>query len=634
MFRALAATLTFLLIAAACSSDVTGNRSTGSSTPPPVTSASIEQTQPPTVEGDSAPNRAETTLVSAANGGVVTFGNDVILTVPAGALSTDTEIGISAIPESDWPEELTGLEGMKVIGDFLRLSPDGLIFDEPAILSRRVADVAQVSDGDVTVSPSMTLSRSDGTWAELPQTVVIDDDGAVMETRIEHFSDNVVVAQLDILLVRVRLTPTKVQRLVGHHFVARLSVDIELGATGDNFWRTFFTVDSGPLLLGIPSEYRVLTEEPKQTDGSIQPEGAGVHELIAPFSTPTPLEYPAAFNCTATGKAVFGSTFQLSVRPVENAMDLILESLANFGMPDSQPGSLPSFKEIKGTINGEAECVDKPDDLTPGLFDVTSDVASDPAGHSCCVKPPPRKARMTLGSLWFTDAKLGDSNRWQGLFFDSALGSAGDVMNGVNDSTESPPNTVEIGLADDFDQTGRFSAEGVGTVAGFPDIRVKLEAVASDRGTWSGTLTKGVNGGLPTGQAIVYDISGSLIAPKPVAFVDQLAQAFRDGDSEFLLDHLHPEVLGLYAGACVSFTNGISSPDLDIAVHSFDDVADWTVTLDGHELTIPNAVSLDVTRTEAGETNRTVMHVAARPGDGPPSEMTWFADCGNPFPIG
>jgi len=526
------------------------------------------------------------------------------------------------VPQSEWPPELSETTEQGVAGEYLRLDPDGLVFSEPALLSRRVDEVAEITDGAATLNASLALSRSDGVWETLPQTVTVDDDGAVIETPIGHFSNHVIVFRKAQALVKASLNPANVQRQVGHHFLADLSVDPQLGSITENSWRTFFTVDSGPLVLGIPSDYRVnITKDESSASES-------VNELVAPFSTPMPLKFPAAYNCTSIGKASFGATFQMVVKPVETIMHALLDPFDD----DEGPIPLPTIHPVfSGSIKGTAECVENTTDLTPGLIDVESSVASDPANHSCCVSPPPRKARMTLGSLWFTDAKLGSSVDWQGLFFDQQAGSSDDVMSGLNRPESNPPSTVEIHLADDFDESGRFSVDAVGVVGGFSDIRVTLEAVATDRGTWRGTLTKGADGGLPTGQPIVYDINGTLIAPQPIEFVEILATAFREGNSQFLLEHLHPEVLKVYAGECVEFTDAISSPDLDISVHSISEVATWVVTLDGAEVAIPNALSLDVTRTENGQAERTTMHVAPRPGDGPPTEMAWFADCGDPF---
>ncbi|MFQ5556164.1 MAG: hypothetical protein ACE5GB_01415 [Acidimicrobiales bacterium] len=622
MCRALPVILVLAVVAAACSSGDPGELVD----PGEVTSTILAQDPPTTTTSTAAPSRPGTPI-SAVDGGVVTFGEDVTLTIAPGALAEDTEIEISAVPVPEWPEELTGLGEVSVAGDFLRLSPDGLVLAEPAVLTRRVDEIVELAEGEVLVREMAVLSRSDGQWELLEPAITIDDDGATIEAPIEHFSGNVVLFRRHRVVARTALTPGRAQRRVGHHFIARLSVDVQLGALTERFWGAEFSVGSGPLVLGIPSSYLVQNIGSGDS-GPPFPSEAEPDQLLAPPGTPHPGTFPAAYNCAATGQARFSARFEFAVRPAE-----VLDLVEALDVVMGRGGSEPAPVGVSGVVGGVAECVDDSADLAAGVVDVDSDVSSDPAGHACCVRPPPRRARVTLGSLWFTDAKLGDSSDWQGLFFDPVPGSADDVMTAPSDPTVSPPNSLEIALADDFDESGRFTVEGTGTVAGFPGIGVRLEAVASDAGNWSGTLTKGTNGGLPTGQPIVYDISGSLVAPEPIEFVDDLAAAFRAGDSQFLLDHLHPDVLGLYGGACVGFTESLLSPDLEIAVHSIVDVLDWTVTLDANDLVIPNAVRLDVTRTENGEAKRTVMHIAARPGDEPPTEMTWFADCGDPFAV-
>jgi len=622
MRRLAAPIVAFAVIAASCSS---GNgQSAPDTTPQPTNPTQADSTTALTDATGAA------TMVSASEGGTVTFGNDVDLVIPAGALDTDTEISIASVPRSEWPDELAGLDETEFAIDVLRLSPDGLVFNEPATLSRHNTAVGEPGPGDTLLRPSLALSRTSAEWTALGLNITLDDDGITVQTPISHFSDNVLLVGKSRVMVRFNLNPSDVERFVGTHFMAQLGVDVRMGTVDTQFWSAGFDVDSGPLVLGQPSIYSVQNASTQSRETGIS---GTTEELIAPAGTPMPRRFPAAYNCVAAGQATFSGHASLIVSPGEEMMDAILQALRmNITEVSDPDNNLAGQISVSATLRGDASCVDRPEDLTAGVVDINSKISSDPAGHACCVKDPPEKARMTLGSLWFTDAKLGNSTQWQGLFFDPEPGSSDDVMLPANDSTLPRPSTVQIILDPDFDVTGHFVADGTGVVAGFPGIRVVLDATATDRGTWSGTLTKGVDGGLPTGQPIIYDISGSLIAPQPIAFVEQLAQAFRDADSEFLLEHLHPDVIGLYAGTCIDFVNGVSSPDLNIDVHSITDVADWTLTLDNHDLTITDAISLDVSRTENGVTSRTVMHVAPRPTDGPPSEMTWFADCGEPIP--
>ncbi len=611
MSRFLSVLALCLIVVSACSSESSDDTT-------PVTAArtetSVTQTEATAADTTEALDEPSGTLISAADGGVVTFG-DVTLTVPPGALVEDTEIQVSALAESEWPEGLAVSENLSVLGDIVRLSPDGLEFLEPAVLSRPAGDVAGVGGGDVSVGSVVALSGSGGQWTSTGTSVAVFGGSARVESSIDHFSDNAVVFRdwTADAMATATLNPVVAERKVGDHFIAWLAVDAQLGQLSDP-WEARFRVDSGPLVLGMPSGYS--TGEPGS--GSLD------HRVVPP-RTPVPARLPAAYNCADEGEADFSVNFSVQVLGVQSFGDAVVQNFPGFDADHFAAESMTLY----GDLAGIADCFDEEQDLIPGLMDITSGVRSDPADHSCCVPRVPRKARMTLGSLWFMDSKLGDDTSWQGLFFDRVAGSSDDVMPPGFDAAANPPNTVEVVLADDFDETGRFTVEGVGSVAGFSNVRVRLEAVATDTHNWSGTLTKGVDGRLPTGQAIIYDISGSLIAPRPIAFVDDVARAFRVGDSQFLLDHLHPELLSLYGGACVEFAEGLSSPDLDIVVHSFVDVFDWDLSLDGHDMVIENAVRLDVTRTENGIANRTLMHIAPRPVDGLPTQMTWFADCGD-----
>ena len=52
---------------------------------------------------------------------------------------------------------------------------------------------------------------------------------------------------------------------------------------------------------------------------------------------------------------------------------------------------------------------------------------------------------------------------------------------------------------------GTFTADGEGTVAGFPGVAVRLEGTLTPGGL-TGDYTMGVNGGLPTGAPIIYSV--------------------------------------------------------------------------------------------------------------------------------
>lgn len=56
--------------------------------------------------------------------------------------------------------------------------------------------------------------------------------------------------------------------------------------------------------------------------------------------------------------------------------------------------------------------------------------------------------------------------------------------------------------------TGRFSATGRGTVAGYSNVSVRFEGTITTSGAINGDYTMGAGGELPGGQPIVYGVSG------------------------------------------------------------------------------------------------------------------------------
>ncbi len=66
-----------------------------------------------------------------------------------------------------------------------------------------------------------------------------------------------------------------------------------------------------------------------------------------------------------------------------------------------------------------------------------------------------------------------------------------------------------VEVTGDLMDDGTFTADGVGTVAGFPNIAVRLEGVLTPGGLTS-DYTMGVNGGLPTGDPVIYSVEGRL----------------------------------------------------------------------------------------------------------------------------
>lgn len=91
------------------------------------------------------------------------------------------------------------------------------------------------------------------------------------------------------------------------------------------------------------------------------------------------------------------------------------------------------------------------------------------------------------------------------------LGSSGTLAVTANSPIQFGGTGLQnwVAVSGDFDAaTGRFSATGRGTVAGFSNVGVKFEGTITTSGALNGDYTMGTGGELPGGQAIVYGVTG------------------------------------------------------------------------------------------------------------------------------
>jgi hypothetical protein len=91
------------------------------------------------------------------------------------------------------------------------------------------------------------------------------------------------------------------------------------------------------------------------------------------------------------------------------------------------------------------------------------------------------------------------------------LGVSGALIAALNSPIQfTGPNLQNwVTVSGDYDaSTGRFSATGRGTVAGFSNVGVRFEGTITTSGALSGTYTMGTGGELPGGQSITYTVQG------------------------------------------------------------------------------------------------------------------------------
>jgi hypothetical protein len=110
------------------------------------------------------------------------------------------------------------------------------------------------------------------------------------------------------------------------------------------------------------------------------------------------------------------------------------------------------------------------------------------------------------------------------------------------------------------------------------------------------------------------------------AFLDQLAEAMRTGDTAFQVAHLHPDTLARYGGAqCLQDFHTNADPTVAITVVEIGQPEAWDYETDGLATRIEEAVPVTVDMTLLGVAARRVLHVTVDAG-----VVRWFADCGVP----
>jgi hypothetical protein len=210
-----------------------------------------------------------------------------------------------------------------------------------------------------------------------------------------------------------------------------------------------------------------------------------------------------------------------------------------------------------------------------------------------------------------------------------------------------PPFVTVEGEIDE--DSGEFTAEGIGTVAGYPDIAVTFEG-ALGGGELDGFYTMGAEGGLPGGESITYQISGSK-APEEQAegentqpsglppldpgvkevildFTTVFNQAFVDQNPEQLYQLLHPAVLDIYGEeACQVYLEGIIENPTSLEFQNALWFGGWTFERDGISKMVEDVYQVGVNFTSGESTAPQELHLAI-PGD---DSVRWFTDCGEPL---
>jgi hypothetical protein len=129
-----------------------------------------------------------------------------------------------------------------------------------------------------------------------------------------------------------------------------------------------------------------------------------------------------------------------------------------------------------------------------------------PAAEAVSTTPSYVQCAGRYSSFWNVRSDPSQHREFVGMpnamFFDVAIAS-------IHISGQPPFVDVDGEITED----GSFEAAGMGTVAGFPDVSVRMTGTITGctdvAGTLRATYTVGVNGELPGGESISYDVNAT-----------------------------------------------------------------------------------------------------------------------------
>ncbi len=137
-------------------------------------------------------NRSGIALVTASEGGTVTYNNEITLSVPAEAVAEDTTITIKRL--SECPQKFD--EGYTPFGQIYKFTPDGTVFnlDKPAIMELNYNETALLAAGlDPKTVSLFYYDEENGWYVAVEGNVEINRKQ--ITARVEHFTIYILMAK-------------------------------------------------------------------------------------------------------------------------------------------------------------------------------------------------------------------------------------------------------------------------------------------------------------------------------------------------------------------------------------------------------------------------------------------------------
>lgn len=106
-------------------------------------------------------------------------------------------------------------------------------------------------------------------------------------------------------------------------------------------------------------------------------------------------------------------------------------------------------------------------------------------------------------------------------------------------------------------------------------------------------------------------------------FMGQLDDAYRRGDTTWLLGRLHPAVIDAYGDtACTAAITDYQAADFASVVTAVTGPASWTYVAGKHSVSVADVYTVAVRRTRDGKTSVKTIHLALIDG-----QLAWFSNC-------
>jgi len=178
-------------------------------------------------------------MVKASEGATISSGdNRITLEIPPDAMSENTRVRLSTVPEEEWADDIREMEPL---GTVYRLEPDGTQLDKPATLTIRLEpdDLTELElpEGALPVCIMITRSK-DGEWDALDNQVteIGTDTGALQITgNTTHFSEEFIEGTT----LAVSFEPPSATRGKNESWFATLSIRNRGHEEMPEWWRAY-----------------------------------------------------------------------------------------------------------------------------------------------------------------------------------------------------------------------------------------------------------------------------------------------------------------------------------------------------------------------------------------------------------